>query len=72
MAVSEAKKQANAKWNKSQDNIMIRVNVAVGAEIREAAAAAGQSLTQYILDSVLWRMDNDRLLQGSKKEEQDT
>ena len=56
MAVSEAKKKANARWNASKDNIMIRPDKQDGAAIRAAAAAAGQSLQQYILQAVHERM----------------
>ena len=52
MPVSEAKKKANAKWNASKDNIMIRPDKETGAAIRAAAAAAGVSNQQYILDAV--------------------
>ena len=49
MAISAAKSKANAKWNASRDNIMIRPDKATGAAIRAAAAARGQSVQQYIL-----------------------
>jgi len=52
MPVSEAKKKANAKWNASKDNIMIRPDKETGAAIREAAASTQRSVTQYILDAV--------------------
>ena len=52
MPVSEAKKKANQKWNNSRDNIMLRLNKETGAAIRAAAAAAGLSVTQYILKCV--------------------
>ena len=52
MPVSEAKKKANAKWNASKDNIMIRPDKDTGAAIREAAASTQRSVTQYILDAV--------------------
>lgn len=52
LPVSDAKKKANAKWNASRDNIMIRVEKETGTAIRAAAAAAGLSVTQYILDSI--------------------
>ena len=49
MPVSDARKRANTKWNASRDNITIRVEKETGAAIRSAAAAAGLSVTQYIL-----------------------
>lgn len=60
MPVSDAKKAANARWNASKDNIMVRVDKAVGQEIRAAAAAAGLSVTQFVLESVMWRIAEDR------------
>ena len=59
MAVSEAKKKANARWNASKDNIMIRPTKEEGAAIRAAAAAAGQSNQQYILQATRERMERD-------------
>ena len=59
MPVSEAKKKANARWNASKDNIMIRPTKEEGAEIRAAAAAAGQSNQQYILQATRERMGRD-------------
>jgi hypothetical protein len=59
MPVSEAKKKANARWNASKDNIMIRPTKEEGAAIRAAAAAAGQSNQQYILQATRERMDRD-------------
>ena len=47
---SSAHIQANIKYNRSRDNIMIRPTKAEGAEIRQAAAAAGKSVQAYILD----------------------
>lgn len=50
MAISEARKRANAAYNRRQDNIMIRPSKAVGAKIRAAAAAEGKSVQRFILD----------------------
>ena len=47
---SSAHIQANIKYNRSRDNIMIRPTREEGAEIRKAAAAAGKSVQAYILD----------------------
>lgn len=52
MAVSDAHKRASKKWNESRDNIMIRPDKETGAAIRAAAAAAGQSVQQFILAAV--------------------
>ena len=56
MATSEARIRANVKYNKSRDNIMIRPSKDIGQQIRQAAADAGQSVQQYILQAVSDRM----------------
>lgn len=53
MPVSEARKKANAKWNKSRDNIMIRPSKEDGAKIRMAAESRGISVTELILKAVM-------------------
>ena len=59
MPISEARKRANIEYNKRQDNIMIRPSKEKGAEIRAAAAVAGQSLQAYILQAVAERMERE-------------
>lgn len=59
MAVSDAHKKASNKWNSSRDNIMIRPDKETGAQIRQAAADAGQSVQQYILQAVTARMEQE-------------
>ena len=59
MPVSDAKKKANARWNASKDNIMIRPTKEEGAAIRAAAVAAGQSNQQYILQATRERMSRE-------------
>ena len=48
--VSDAHSSAVIKYNRSRDNIMIRPTREEGAEIRQAAAAAGKSVQAYILE----------------------
>lgn len=60
MATSEAQKRASYKWNSSRDNITIRPDKETGAQIRQAAADAGQSVQQYILEAVSDRMEKDK------------
>ena len=55
--VSDAHKRASRKWDSSRDNIMIRPDKETGAAIRAAAAEAGQSNQQYILQATLERMN---------------
>ena len=55
--VSDAHKRASRKWDSSRDNIMIRPDKETGAAIRAAAAKAGQSNQQYILQATLDRMN---------------
>lgn len=48
--MSDSHSSAVIKYNRSRDNIMIRPTREEGAEIRQAAAAAGKSVQAYILD----------------------
>lgn len=57
MAVTDAHKRASTKWNASRDNIMIRPTKEDGQQIRQAAANAGQSVQQYILDAVRLKLE---------------
>ena len=59
MAVTAAHTRAITKYNASRDNIMIRPDKETGAEIRQAAAAAGQSVQGYILQACAERMKRD-------------
>lgn len=59
MAVSAAHTRASIKYNKSRDNITIRPTKEDGAEIRQAAEAAGQSVQGYILQACAERMQRD-------------
>ena len=52
MPTSEAQKRASQKWNSSRDKITIKPDKETGAKIRAAAAAAGQSVTQFILSAL--------------------
>ena len=52
--------KASVKYNASRDNIMIRPDKETGAEIRQAAAEAGQSVQGYILQACAERMQRDR------------
>lgn len=63
MAISEARKRANAACNRRQDNIMIRPDKDTGARIRSAAAAEGKSVQRYILDVLADHIDNARYVQ---------
>lgn len=53
---TEAQSKASTKYNKSRDNIMVRPTKEEGQRIREAAAAAGISVQQFILDAVRMKM----------------
>ena len=56
MPCTEARKRANAAYNRRQDNIMIRPSKDEGARIRQAAADAGMSVQAYILDTLRARI----------------
>ena len=52
MGVSDAHKRASYKYNAGRDNIMLRPSKEAGQQIRQAAAAAGQSVQAYILNRI--------------------
>ena len=56
---TEAEKRAVANYQKKRDNIMIRPDKETGAQIRQAAADAGQSVQQYILQAVMDRVERE-------------
>ena len=49
---TEAHIKANIKYNRSRDAITIRIPKEDGAQIRQAAQNAGQSVTAYIMQAV--------------------
>ena len=55
----ESQIRASVKYNKAHDYFGIRPDKETGAAIRQAAAAAGQSVQRYILDAVQSRMEYD-------------
>ena len=57
MPTSEAQKKAVKKWDSTRDKILIRPDKETGAAIRAAAAEAGQSNQQFILQATLERMN---------------
>ena len=59
MAVSEAKKASNKRSDAKYQQIMVKPYISEGNKIREAAAQAGQSVQQYILQAVDERMKRD-------------
>lgn len=59
---TEAEKRAVLNYQKKRDNIMLRPDKGTGAQIRKAAADAGQSLQQYILQAVTARMTGGKTL----------
>lgn len=64
MPVSEKKRKSLDAYNATCDYISIRPKKEIGAEIRAAAADAGQSLQGYILQACRERMERD----GAKTE----
>lgn len=52
-----AGKAAVLKYQRARDNIMIRPTKEEGQLIRQAAADAGQSVQQYILDTLRKRRE---------------
>lgn len=49
---TDAQVRAAVKHNKTRDSITLRPSKADGAQIRQAAADAGQSVTAYIMDAI--------------------
>lgn len=58
--VTDAKRRANDAYNAKCDYISIRPSKEDGAQIRAAAAAAGQSLQGYILQAVRDRIAREK------------
>lgn len=56
MPVSESKRRNNDNYNAKCDYISLRPLKPVGAAIRAAAEAAGQSVQRYVLDACAQRM----------------
>lgn len=52
MPTTESQAKARDKWNAKQGRISLRPSKEEEAAIRAAAAAAGMSLQQYILEAV--------------------
>lgn len=59
MSVNEKKRITNDRYNSKCDRIVIQPMKETGQAIREAAAAAGQSLQGYILQAIAERMERD-------------
>lgn len=59
MPVSPRKRQSNDKYNAKCDYINIRPLKPVGAAIRAAAKAAGQSVQAYVLQACAERMSRE-------------
>lgn len=60
MAVSEAKKRANAKYNaKAYDRIELKVKKGTKEKIEKAAKNAGCSMSAYIKASIQQRLKNE-------------
>ena len=56
---TQAQIDASVRYNRKQDNIMIRPSKEEGKKIREAASGAGQSVQAYILQAIRDRIERD-------------
>lgn len=56
---SEAQIRASVRYNQSKDSITIRPSKEDGAAVRQAAAAAGQSVQGYIMQACSERMQRE-------------
>lgn len=72
MPCTEAQKRGNAAYNRRQDNIMIRPTKEDGAQIRAAAAAAGQPVQVYIKQACFERMRRDGFTPPDDADQADT
>ena len=61
---SEAQIRASVRYNQSKDSITIRPSKEDGAAVRQAAAAAGQSVQGYILQACRERMQREKQQTG--------
>ena len=59
MPVSDSKRRGNDKYNATCDYISLRPKKPIGAAIRAAAEAAGQSLQGYIVQACTERMTRE-------------
>ena len=60
MAVSESRKKANLKWDAANlDRLSIATAKGKKDEIKAAAAAAGESMNQYIVNAIDQRMSGN-------------
>lgn len=60
MAISESRKKANQKWDAANlDRVSLAMAKGKREEIKAAAAAAGESMNQYIIKSVDMRMNHN-------------
>ena len=72
MALTEAKRRANEKWNKANlDRIQIVVRAGEKELIRSAATAAGESLNAYIVSATKARMKAEGIDIEQTEQEQD-
>lgn len=67
MAIPESRRRANDKYNATCDYISVRPKLEEGAEIRQAAADAGESLQGYILRACKQRMEREERAVAAKK-----
>lgn len=58
--LSQAKIDANVRYNRKQDAIMIRPPRDVGQMIRDAASDAGVPLQRWIIDTLMDRIAQDQ------------
>ena len=60
MAISEARRRVNEKWNaKAYDEIKIRVPKGKKEEIQNYAISQGQSLNSFISEAIFQAMANN-------------
>ena len=67
---SEARRRANAKWNKANADRYERINVhckaGTKATISAAAAAAGENISEYMVKAAQQRMERESNDSGTR------
>lgn len=62
---TEAVKQSNKKWDAANlDRVSIAMPKGKKDDVKAAAAAAGESMNQYIINAVDQRMERDNKKEG--------
>ena len=60
-AYNEARKNANQKWDKEHiERVSVAIDTGDKEKVKAAAAAAGESVNQYIKTAIFQRMEREK------------